>query len=204
MERTGDSIVAAKTSTTRAPTKALSARERLFAHEYVRQRFNGTQAAIAAGYAENSARQTAARLLSKAALKAYIDRLSEKAIAKVDEKAQEVLDELRHMAMGRVSRCVRIEPDGSVKVKPLEEWTEDDKAALTDIDIEAIFEGRGDERTHVGNIVKLKMKAKHAALETLAKHHKLLVDRVEHEHSGTVYVVDPYGEAPAAPADTEE
>lgn len=182
----------------RAVTKALSARERLFAHEYVRHKFNGTAAAIAAGYAENSAKVTASRLLSKANLKAYVERLQERAIAKVDEKAQEVLDELRFVGMARMSSVLQLQPDGSVKIKPIDQWGESERAALTDIDVKAIFEGYGEDRTHVGNVVKVGGRGKVAALETLAKHHKLLVDRVEHEHSGTVYVVDPY-DAPPAP-----
>lgn len=187
--------------TKRKPPVALSARERLFCHLYVRCKRNGTQAALESGYGntEGSAAVLASRLLKKVHVKAYLDKLEEKQLEKVDSKAQEVLDELRHVAMARLSRVVRIHPDsiGSVSVKPIEEWGEHEQAALTELDVEKIFDGTGEERTHVGDILKLKMKGKQAALETLAKHHKLLVDKVEHEHTGEIRVIDPYAEPPA-------
>jgi phage terminase small subunit len=191
------------TKTTK-PEGKLSARERLFCHEVVRCHGNQTKAAEAAGYSERSAGQIASRLMKKVKVRELIEKLNARVLEKVDAKAQEVLDELRHVAMARLSRVVKLHPGDShrsVSIKPVEEWSEHELAALTKVDVEKIFDGSGQERIHVGDIVKLEMKGKQAALETLAKHHKLLVDKVEHSHSGEVRLVqDPY----ALPAEEEE
>lgn len=131
------------------------------------------------------------KLLRKPAVAAYVESLRAKQIKKLDSKAQAVIDELEHVAMARLTRVVRLHPEDanrSVSIKPIEEWGEHEHAALSKIDVEKLFDGSGQDRVHVGDVVKLEMKGKQAALETLAKHHRLLVDKVEHEHSGTIEV----------------
>jgi phage terminase small subunit len=182
-------------------TKArrLNAAQRLFAHALARPGIS--QAAAYREAYPNASQRTSevesTRLLKNPAVAALVEGLRSKQVAQLDETAQEVLDELRHVGMARLSRVLVSQPDGTVKIRPLTEWTEHELAALSEVDVEALFEWDGVERTHVGSTVRLRMKGKQAALETLAKHHKLVTDTVDHKHSGTVYVVDPYGAPPA-------
>lgn len=190
----------ARTSSKRTK-RGLNDRHRLFAHLVARP---GVSAAAA--YREvypNASASTAETegpaLLRKPQVAELVAKLRDRTLEKVDAKSEEVLAELRHLAFARLSRVLKISKDGdSISVKPLEEWEEHELAALTDVDVEALFEGRGDERTHVGNILKLKMRAKQGALETLAKHHGLLKDVVEHR--GTILLWDPYAKPPATGA----
>lgn len=154
----------------------LTPRERLFAHEYLRHNHNGKQAAIAAGYSPKGAKQTASRLLTRADLAALVAALEAKALAKVDSKRDQVLAELHHVGFARLSRCLDVQPDGEVKILPVEKWTEAERAAVSKVKVQAIFEGTGDERTHVGNLVTVEATGKMAALNTLAEHHKIVGD----------------------------
>lgn len=187
----------ARTSTSTKKRAGLTAQQRLFAHELAANGGNQTEAAISAGYSARSARNQGARLMANEDIRALVADLNAKRLAKVDAKADAVLAELRHVGMARLSRVIRIHPDQtpSVSVLPLEEWGEDELAALTKVDVEKIFENLGrDGRVHVGDIVKLEMKGKLAALETLAKHHGLLKEVVEHR--GDFLLVNPYALPP--------
>lgn len=80
----------------------LNEKQKRFCHEYIKDR-NATQAAIRAGYAENSADVTGSRLLGKASISAYIAELA--AEARQDRPsaiadAQEVLQLLTAFARG--------------------------------------------------------------------------------------------------------
>lgn len=65
----------------------MNARQRKFAHEYVRLKFNGVRAVYAAGYNQgyNAARVTAARLLTKASVMSEIERHLNKSKMEADE-----------------------------------------------------------------------------------------------------------------------
>lgn len=84
--------------------KALTAKERRFVDSYCAEsKFNGTKAAISAGYAENSARQTATKMLSKAhiqdAIESFMGEARDKSQITVQDLIAE-LDEARVAALG--------------------------------------------------------------------------------------------------------
>lgn len=62
--------------------KALTIRQKLFVHEYIKSK-NGTEAAIKAGYSKKTARFIAAENLTKPNIKAEIERI----MTRVEEKA---------------------------------------------------------------------------------------------------------------------
>ncbi len=156
-------------------SRPLSARERLFAHEYIKDH-NGARAARDAGYAESSAKVTAARLLTRANVAELVARLEEKALARAGSKADEVLQELHNLGLARLTRTLG--PDGSPL--PLDQWPEAEKAALTKLEVREILADRvmadtGETRTVViGRIHKTRMDSKLGALNTLAEHHGLV------------------------------
>lgn len=91
----------------------LTRKQELFATEYVRLKGNGTQAAIAAGYSEKTARSTAVENLTKPNIKKRIEELTEKADAEKIADAQEVLQLLTEIVRGEMSEeVVAINPQG--------------------------------------------------------------------------------------------
>jgi hypothetical protein len=57
-------------------------------------------------------------------------------------------------------------------------------AALAEVTVEHFMDGRG-EHARAGRSIRFKLANKIDALELLGKHHKLYIDRVEHEYGGT-------------------
>ncbi len=90
----------------------LAPRQRKFAHEYVKNGFNGVQAVLAAGYqmGYNAACVQSSRLLRKA----KIEMAVEEHIKKAKMSADEVLEELSQVAKSET------QIDGNQKMKALE------------------------------------------------------------------------------------
>lgn len=91
----------------------LTRKQELFATEYVRLKGNGTQAAIAAGYSEKTARSIAVENLAKPNIKKRIEELTKKADAEKIADAKEVLQLLTEIVRGEMSEeVVAINPQG--------------------------------------------------------------------------------------------
>nr|WP_077623830.1 terminase small subunit [Sediminibacillus massiliensis] len=87
----------------------LTAKQELFCQEYIID-LNATQAAIRAGYSEKTARQTAARLLTKANISARVKELKDKRAEKLELDAYWVLKRLKDIS------------DRSMQAEPVETW----------------------------------------------------------------------------------
>lgn len=75
--------------------KNLTPKEKLFCKAYLANGFNGTQAAITAGYSEKCARQIATRLLTKVHIKQYLQKRMEKIEQKLDMTVEWKLEKLK-------------------------------------------------------------------------------------------------------------
>lgn len=75
---------------------ALSAKQRRFCEEYIKDS-NATQAAIRAGYAENSAKQQGARLLTKDDVADHIKKLSAPILKSAEITRDDHLEQLRKL-----------------------------------------------------------------------------------------------------------
>ncbi len=137
----------------------LTDKQNAFIEAYLgRALFNGTKAAIAAGYPEASARQVGSENLSKPDIAAEIKRrLSERAMSQ-----EEVLDRLT--AIARNDAAAYIKPEGVID---LQQMAEDGALHLV----------KGVKETTAGKVIELF--DPQAALGTLAKHHGLLKETVE-------------------------
>lgn len=71
----------------------LTDKQRLFCHEYLKD-LNGTQAAIRAGYSENSAQEIASENLSKPMVSEYLEKLKNEKFAKVDITVDDVINDI--------------------------------------------------------------------------------------------------------------
>jgi phage terminase small subunit len=69
--------------------------------------------------------------------------------------------------------------DGSPK--EITELDDDTAASLAGMEVEEVYEGRGQDRKFVGHVKKFKLADKGINLERLGKHLKLFTDKVEHE-----------------------
>jgi len=141
---------------------------------------NATQAAITAGYSKRSARVTGGRLLLNAAIGAAVAAGKSRQLQAADLDAGRVLEELRRLAL--------MDPRGVFDergaLRPVTEWTPEQAACLSSFEVIIKNAQAGDGKTDTIHRVKFWDKTK--ALEMLAKHFALLVERVEHSGGITV------------------
>lgn len=142
-----------------------------FVREYVRD-LNGTKAAMRAGYSKKTSASIAARLLTKANIKAAIHERQNRRAEKVDLKADDVVRELRKIAFQDLSGVIRL-VNHQVYLTETAALTEDQMAAIESF-----------EQTQHG--VKVRLHSKEKALELLARHMGMLNDKLE--HSGEIKV----------------
>ena len=138
----------------------------LFVEAYMANGGNATQAAIAAGFSEASAGQRGYELLNEPAVAETL-AARRKALQEAHGLTTErVLLELRRLAL--VDPRKLFGEDGNPLLP--HELDDDTAAALAGVDVEELFEGRGDERVQIGNVRKFKLWDKGAALERAMKH----------------------------------
>lgn len=152
-------------------TDDFSQREIMFIHYYCSNGNHGENAAIAAGYAQKTARQQASRMLANERIKAQIDRVMGKAMAKLEITVERVLAEVARLGFADIRKCFN--PDGTLK--PLHELDDDTAAALVGMEVIEI-EDNGTVRVVAK---KFKFADKKGSLELLGKHLKMWTDKVE-------------------------
>lgn len=119
--------------------------------------FNGTQAAIRAGYSEKTAAATAARLLRNVNIQAEISRRQKDLQRRTEVTQEQVVKELARLAFADAS---------VVCVTDFDNLTEDQRAAI-----------QGIKPTNFGWEIKLCDKLK--ALELLGRHIGMFTDKLE-------------------------
>ncbi len=129
--------------------KELTAKQRAFCLEYLKD-FNGTQAAIRAGYSKQSANEQAAKMLAKVSIQNEIARQN----AKVEKTNIMTIQEIQE----RLTAIARGESDEEV----------------------IVVEGTGDGCSQARNVSKkASTKEQVKALELLGKANAMFVDKVD-------------------------
>jgi phage terminase small subunit len=147
-------------------------KQRRFVAEYLVDH-NGAQAAIRAGYSPTRARQTAFVLLN--------DEDVREAVAAGDKAIEDQLVMSRIEVLRRLSAIARADirkvvgPDGEPLL--LNELDDETAAGLGGVEVEEIYEGRGEERRSIGRLHKFKTRDTIRALELLGKNHALWNDQ---------------------------
>lgn len=136
---------------------------------------NATRAAIRAGYSEKTAASQGERLLRNVEIGEAINSAVEKRAERVEVTADEVLRELKRIALTDIRDAYTA--DGHLK--KMKDMPEDIARAIGGVDTDELWDGHGEERTRVGETVKVKFWPKLQALELLGKHLKLFTDRLE-------------------------
>lgn len=144
----------------------LTAKQTRFVEEYLID-LNATQASIRAGYAEKSASVEGARLLANAkvgeAVAAGLKARSER--TKID--ADWVLTRLAAEADADIADLY----DDNGNLKAVNGWPPIWRKGLVQgIEVEELFEGRGEDREHIGRVRKLKFDSRIKRVELIGKH----------------------------------
>lgn len=133
---------------------------------------NAAQAAIRAGYSPNSAKEQAARLLTKDNAKQYLSELREKQIKKTGDMAERVIRELAKIAFSDIRDYSRFNESG-VTLKDSDQMDSEKTGVISEV-TETV--------TSAGGTTKIKMYDKTKALELLGKNLGLFSDK--HEITG--------------------
>jgi phage terminase small subunit len=153
-------------------SEKLTPKQALFCKEYLVDR-NGTQAAIRAGYAEDSASVEGSRLLTNAKVAERIQKgMDARAIA-VGIDAEMVLAELCKLGTYNVQDFIVEGTDG---LRTISDLDRDHAAAITEITTRSIAGKDGDD---IVIETKVKLADKGQNLERIGKHLKLFTDRTE-------------------------
>lgn len=88
--------------------------------------------------------------------------------------ADRVISEIGKIAFADIRGIFK--EDGSLKAIP--EMTQEQAALIESLDVDELFEGKGEDRIQIGVTKKLKLYNRLKSLETLAKHLGVLSDRV--------------------------
>ena len=159
-------------------SRELTPKQRAFVREYLKDSC-AAQAAIRAGYSAKTAESQGSRLLRNAKVLAAVEAgqaaLEEAVQDEVRVEVSEVLRELRRLAFSDIGQGVG-ERGGVLMLKDM---PEDFRRAISSIEVEELFAGKGEERVQVGTVTKLKLWPKDKALELLGKYLKLFTDKVE-------------------------
>lgn len=153
----------------------LTPKQAMFVAEYLIDG-NATRAAIAAGFAENSAHVTGARLLKSPKVAAAIAAGQARRAQKLEISAERVLAELAKLAFYDPRDLF----DERGRMKPMTELDDITRAAIAGLDTET-REIQGEGPTQRTVVKKVKLADKGLNLERLGRYLKLFTDRVEHD-----------------------
>ena len=160
-----------KPSDTLPNLNPLTDQQELFCHEYLKDR-NGTQAAIRAKYASNSAQEQSSRLLTNVMVKARVNELIKIQLDDLKIDAGYVLREILNSANIDINDAY----DENGKLKPISEMPEPLRKSITTVETEELYEGTGKDREHIGTAKTIKIEGRLKALKLLGQHLKMFTD----------------------------
>lgn len=145
--------------------KKLTPKQITFCEEYIID-LNATQAAIRAGYSPKTAQAQASRLLSNVMVQEYVTELKADRSERTKIDADYVLN--RHHDIDQLDVLDILNDDHGLK--PISQWPKAWRISVSGIEISELFEGRGEDREHIGFLKKIKFPDKIKNLELLGKH----------------------------------
>jgi phage terminase small subunit len=152
----------------------LTDKQKLFAREYLKD-LNATQAAIRAGYSVRSAGETGSKLRDDPEVLKLIEELQKERADRLDIDIDWIEQRLIEIAAVDPADMV----DENDDPLPLRKMKPRVRRAVAQFSVEEIFEGRGEDRQHVGRIRHIRRADQLRALELLGKRHGMFVDKVE-------------------------
>lgn len=144
----------------------MTPKQQRFVDEYLID-LNATQAAIRAGYAERTAEQQGYQLLQNTSVASAVAEAKDKRASETAIDAAWVLKRLADEAVADLGDLMA--DDGSLKA--IHEWPLIWRQGLVaGIEVEDLFEGRGEDREKIGRIHKVKLSDRIKRLELIGKH----------------------------------
>jgi phage terminase small subunit len=145
---------------------ALTPKQQRFVENYLLD-LNATQAAIRAGYSARTANQQGSRLLENEDVRKAIDAGKEKRSEKTETDAAWVLKRLVAEAEADLADLYTEAGD----LKPIDEWPEIWRQGLVaGVEIDALFDGVGEDRIQIGHTKRIKLSDRLRRLELIGKH----------------------------------
>ena len=145
-------------------SKKLTAKQKAFCREYTKC-WNGTEAAIKAGYSQKIARITASQILTKANIQEEIGRLQAPALKKAEVTRESLVAELSKIAFSSISHL----HNTWVERKEFDQLTQDQKDCIQEIDTKVVKKETGDGEILYVEYVRIKLYDKMRAMEILNK-----------------------------------
>ena len=147
--------------------RKLNHREELFCTEYIKLDLNATQAAIAAGYSEKTARSMASRLLTKHNISERISQLMSQRSKATQIDAEFVLRRLKEIDELDVIDIIKDDMSG---FKLLSEWPKIWRTSISSIDMKRMITSIGENEELETIIEKIKWPDKVKNLEMIGRH----------------------------------
>jgi phage terminase small subunit len=147
----------------------ITEKQRLFISEY-QVDFNGTKAAIRAGYSPKRASEMAYQLLQIPTVRQALDRAMEDRLRKIGVHAVEVLTRMARIGFADIRKLYR--PDGTLL--PPHEWPDEIGPAVAGVETFEEYQGKGENRILVGYTKKVRLWDPNPSLTNMAKNLGLL------------------------------
>jgi phage terminase small subunit len=160
---------------------ALTDRQALFVEEYLKD-LNATAAAGRAGYStsgQNKGADIAHELMAKPAVRKAIEKALAERVERTRIDADWLLTRLADEAEADIADLY----DDAGNIKPVREWPAVwRKGLVAGFEVEELFEGRGEDRKHIGRLRKVKLADRTKIKELIGRHVNVgaFKDRVEH------------------------
>ncbi|MGK9282022.1 terminase small subunit [Sinorhizobium meliloti] len=155
-----------------------NARHEKFAQELAKGK-TADEAYASAGYKPD--RGNASRLTANDSIKDRVAEIQGKGALKAEATVERVLKELSRIGFSDLRRVF----DANGRLLRPEEWDDDTAAAVASVEVVTRNIGDGE----VEHVHKIKVWDKNSALEKLAKHLGMFIERVEHSGSMSVNVL---------------
>ena len=145
-------------------SKKLTAKQKAFCREYTKC-WNGTEAAIKAGYSQKIANRIASENLSKHDIQEEIAKLQAPALKKAEVTRESLVKELSKIAFSSISHL----HNTWVERKEFDQLTQDQKDCIQEIDTKVIRRTDSDGNPLDVEYVRIKLYDKMRAVELLNK-----------------------------------
>jgi phage terminase small subunit len=143
----------------------LTPQQEQFCAEYLID-LNATQAAIRSDYSPRSATATSSKLMAMPKIQARLQELSQDRTRRTQVDADYVLNRLVEIDQLDVAEIL----EDSGEIKPIKQWPRHWRTLISGMDVAEMFDGRGKDKEHIGNMIKIKWPDKIKNLELLGQH----------------------------------
>lgn len=144
----------------------LNDKRKKFCHEYILD-FNGTQAAIRAGYSAKTAKEQSSQLLTKLNIQNYLAELKQNVAEESGITKKQLIDELAKIAFFDIRKIY----DEENSLLNIHDFDDDSAASIAGIEVDEIleFNSTKGQKELTGYTRKVKLHNKIAAIERVSK-----------------------------------